>query len=589
VYSLIFINKLFETVLTMGLSVAERNRRKRERRKKGLSALETNLGSVAANENGVRDTAHPEHSSVLLSNGKDSLSKNIEIEYVAPDLTDMLQGATGSLRSASTSLNGTGDTPIPEDVLETMRRFHARTVSLLQSDDDLITSSKSSGENGDDDVPPEEGEGDGGLSKRKRREMTRPTIAELKRRVQRPDLVEAHDITADEPEFLIQLKSIPNTVPVPRHWGRKRKYLQGKRIGYEKVPFQLPSFLVNTGITELRDTTMQQEKEMSVKQKNRARVQVKLGAMDVDYRTLYDAFFKYQTKPNNLTKFGDVYYEGKESESKNKVAAGRPLSSALRMALGMSSPLSPPPWLIPMQRYGPPPSYPNLRMPGLNAPLPDPLCQYGYHPNGWGKPPIDPYGRPLYGGNPFDPPGTNRNPEEFALIARGELVTSDGKTISKTANWGALPMGVVQQDEEEESSGDDEEMDESSEEEEQPEGFKEEEDDAGITSTIPLSALPTTGGPVDLRKTGLETPTSILSRAPQQLYQVIEQRQASSLDTRAVFASDVVYQIPTTTDGAESVLLKAIPTRSDGKSSNTKSNKEEDDDDDLENMKNFKF
>ena len=29
------------------------------------------------------------------------------------------------------------------------------------------------------------------------------------------------------------LKAVPGSVPVPRHWGRKRKYLQGKR-GIEK-------------------------------------------------------------------------------------------------------------------------------------------------------------------------------------------------------------------------------------------------------------------------------------------------------------------------------------------------------------------
>ena len=31
----------------------------------------------------------------------------------------------------------------------------------------------------------------------------------------------------------------------------------------------------------------------------------------------------------------------------------------------------PPPWLIAMQRYGPPPSYPNLKVPGLNSPIPE--------------------------------------------------------------------------------------------------------------------------------------------------------------------------------------------------------------------------
>jgi len=31
-----------------------------------------------------------------------------------------------------------------------------------------------------------------------------------------------------------------------------------------------------------------------------------------------------------------------------------------------------------MQRYGPPPSYPNLRIPGLNCPIPE-GCAFGYH------------------------------------------------------------------------------------------------------------------------------------------------------------------------------------------------------------------
>lgn len=49
-----------------------------------------------------------------------------------------------------------------------------------------------------------------------------------------------------------------------------------------------------------------------------------------------------------------------------------------------------------MQRYGPPPSYPNLKIPGLNAPIPE-GCAFGYHAGGWGKPPVDEYGKPLYG------------------------------------------------------------------------------------------------------------------------------------------------------------------------------------------------
>ena len=49
-----------------------------------------------------------------------------------------------------------------------------------------------------------------------------------------------------------------------------------------------------------------------------------------------------------------------------------------------------------MQRFGPPPSYPGLKIPGLNAPLPE-GANWGYHPGGWGKAPVDELNRPLYG------------------------------------------------------------------------------------------------------------------------------------------------------------------------------------------------
>jgi len=38
------------------------------------------------------------------------------------------------------------------------------------------------------------------------------------------------------------LKAYRNSVPVPKHWGNKRKYLQGKR-GVAKAPFELPGAL----------------------------------------------------------------------------------------------------------------------------------------------------------------------------------------------------------------------------------------------------------------------------------------------------------------------------------------------------------
>lgn len=54
-----------------------------------------------------------------------------------------------------------------------------------------------------------------------------------------------------DPTLLVELKATRNTVPVPRHWCQKRKFLQGKR-GIEKPPWQLPEFIEATGISTMR-------------------------------------------------------------------------------------------------------------------------------------------------------------------------------------------------------------------------------------------------------------------------------------------------------------------------------------------------
>lgn len=210
------------------------------------------------------------------------------------------------------------------------------------------------------------------ISKMKLRKMSRMSIAELKQKVTRPELVELHDVTAKDPIFLLTLKSTKNSVAVPRHWSSKRRYLQGKR-GYEKPPFQLPDFIRQTGIMEMRESVQDKDSGKSLKAKTRERVQPKMGKIQMDYQQLHDAFFKWQTKPK-LTIHGDLYYEGKEFEKKFKKKPGE-LSNDLRKALGMpigqNAYRYPPPWLAAMKRHGPPPSYPYLRIPGLNCPFPD--------------------------------------------------------------------------------------------------------------------------------------------------------------------------------------------------------------------------
>lgn len=591
----------------MGLSAAEKNRRKRERKKKEKEErrkreLEEQKQQEQQQQENVTD-------------------EEIEIEYVAEDLTKILKktvtvATSGSSTPATIEARPDGLPPAPgtegesgqtkdeidaakkereNNIEDVLRRFHQRAAVVPSGDDDDNNDNNKGDQssivsNDDSDYDSDDTDGKPKMSKRKLREMIRPSVAELKRRVHRPDLVEAHDVAAADPDFLIALKSIPHTTSVPFHWGRKRKYLQGKR-GIDKVPYELPDFIVKTGITNVRDTAMEDEANQSIKQKNRGRINPKMGVMDVDYKVLYEAFFKYQTKPKGLTSWGDLYYEGKELENSTDIKPGGPFSKELRIALGMGiNPDStiPPPWLFNMQRYGPPPAHPKLRIPGLNAPLPNTKCQYGYHPGGWGKPPLDPYGRPVYGGNPLDPPGSGTG--EADENGR-ELVTSDGKTVLKAA-WGGLPTGGdypgTTPEEEDDSDMDDSSSSSSSEEEsdamEESDG---DEDNGGTESVLPPP--PASGGIEDLRKqqpVGDETP------APR-LYQVLETgASAAASQVGSIFQSDVRYVLPgaaaAVPEGAESVLSKAVGPPTDGPASRKK-RKTNDDDDEDELDKNFKF
>lgn len=56
------------------------------------------------------------------------------------------------------------------------------------------------------------------LSKKKLKEINRMKVSQLKQAVKRPDVVEAWDVTAKEPLFLVWMKCIRNSVPVPKHW-----------------------------------------------------------------------------------------------------------------------------------------------------------------------------------------------------------------------------------------------------------------------------------------------------------------------------------------------------------------------------------
>ncbi|PHH84314.1 hypothetical protein CDD83_2166 [Cordyceps sp. RAO-2017] len=354
----------------------------------------------------------------------------------------------------------------------------------------------------DDDIPDEDENqlGKTKLSKKKRKQMKTLSVAELKAMVKHPEVIEWHDVSSADPRTLVQIKAQRNVVPVPTHWSLKREYLSSKR-GIEKAPFRLPDFIAATGIAEMRDAVLEKEAEQTLKQKQRARVQPKMGRLDIDYQKLYDAFFRFQTKPE-LTRYGEVYYEGKEAEVDYQHFRPGELGDATKEALGMP-PGAPPPWLINQQRIGPPPSFPTLKIPGLNVPPPV-GGTWGYHPGGWGKPPVDELNRPLYGGDVF---GLNNQPVAQPQPGPPELPAAE--PVERNL-WGEL-----QPHEEEESEEEGEEEEDGSEEGSQ-EAVAEmggTETPGGYASTLAHNQGVQTSisGEMDLRKErpgyGTETPS----------------------------------------------------------------------------------
>merc|ERR1719378_486538 len=437
------------------------------------------------------------------------------------------------------------------------------------------------------------------LSNRQKKERRRLKIAELKQLVDRPDIVEEHDCNSADPRLLIFLKCQRNTIPVPEHWGRKRKYLQGKR-GFEKPPFELPAFIKNTGITAIRDEQLRIYSEKTRKQKQRSTRGGARGKMAINYQTLHDAFFIHQTKPP-LTLFGDVYHEQKEREIKYRAFKPGRLTNRLKKALGIPAtwlviapgglpvfdqeddekpregqilaqgteltwdetaeendswikivrPVNgwiqikddqkvyakqvdhncPTPWLIAQQRFGPPPAYPDLKIPGLNAPIP-PGHEYGYGEGQWGKPPIGRDGQPLYG-NPF-----------------GMYFERDYNALQPRAHWGDL------EDISDDDSSDDE--DETSDEEELPDGVQSGINSgltSGVTSDLGTGTISASSLSQDfnLRKKagGTDTPDSHKA-----LYTVVQQQESNV--SGSLFGSSHVYDFKNMDGGKEDMSRQRV-------------------------------
>ncbi len=514
----------------------DRNAARNARKKQAKAEKEEPASAVVA--------AAPSSSSTTTS------SSEVDVVYVAAELDMGGMEEFKDLVAAQAALAPTLEEAVPEAAA-------VNSDSDSDSDEEFTVTKK-------------------GPSRREQKAM-RLSIAELKQAVADPSLVESHDVASADPLLLLHLKAVKSAVPVPSHWAQKRKYLQGKR-GVEKAAFTLPKFIEDTGIGEVRGASQEDESKMSAKQKGRSRVAPKMGKIDVDYKTLHDAFFKYQSKPSMST-FGELYYEGKEFEQDVSVYKPGIISDELKAALGMPDG-APPPWLVNMQRYGPPPSYPNLKIPGLTAPLPS-GASFGFHPGGWGKPPLDAYGRPLYG----DVFGGDKGEEPDFVYA------GDGTVVGKKP-WGARPERDADESDSESDDDDDDDDDDEAEGEEGEDSGEVPADGAdSVASSLADGYNSVATKDLKLRKE--EDESTVGGGETPQLYTVLQTKARKAADGSDIFGSDVQYVLPggggadSTLSGAESIISKAA--NSDKRKRNDDSDSDDDDDGEGGDAKKFKF
>jgi len=127
------------------------------------------------------------------------------------------------------------DDPLLDDFKTIFEKFTFKDAAAAAAEDDKkdegVSDATKKGLLDDDDEEDDAHEAnkkkDGGLSNKKKKLERRMKIADLKQICNRPDVVEVWDATAADPKLLVYLKAYKNTVPVPRHWSQKRKFLQG--------------------------------------------------------------------------------------------------------------------------------------------------------------------------------------------------------------------------------------------------------------------------------------------------------------------------------------------------------------------------
>ncbi|KAG5472279.1 hypothetical protein LSCM1_03678 [Leishmania martiniquensis] len=181
------------------------------------------------------------------------------------------------------------------------------------------------------------------------------------------EVVSEHDGNAIDPLFTVRMKLEPHTVPVPKHWHLQRTFLSRQADREEAVGI-VPAEVAALGIEKIRAT-----KDKMANPNQIAFVSCFMTGTPLQ-RKMYNV---------ELSRCGDVFYEGKWRPKTHHTPGV--LSKRLRQALGIG-PTAPPPWLYSMQTMRRlPPAYPDLRIAGLNAPIPA-GGQWGLGEGQWGEP-----------------------------------------------------------------------------------------------------------------------------------------------------------------------------------------------------------
>ncbi|VEU19336.1 DEKNAAC100665 [Brettanomyces naardenensis] len=349
-----------------------RKSKNKQRREKAKQRKQAGRGSVPVRADKEQEEAkvHTEQQQPI--EPQHTIDDNIPIEVeTVSDREDLPDGISAIYKEVFDKFHAlesreNGDDQIEEG--ETSEKVASKDEEALTSSKGKLMDSDDTSEDENDsglELQVEDSSaGESKLSKRQFRKKFQIPLAILKAETRHPEYVEWMDADSPDPRLLVYIKTQHNVVPIPEHWTTNRGFLASKKNTMDRPPFELPSFIQSTGILDMRDASG--EAEDRLKQRMRERVQPKMGQLDLDFNKLYDAFFKYQTKPE-LLGYGELYREGmQDTEHINEYRASkyRPgqMSDELQKALGMRTGSEAPPWVGRMKVIGPPPSYPYMRV-----------------------------------------------------------------------------------------------------------------------------------------------------------------------------------------------------------------------------------